>query len=199
MTVISYFLFGQKFGVTWPSPWDEIENTGFVTPWRVSQGLIILKRPFASVDPVRAYRSCVSHIWQFSDPRELDPNLQSGENVTIVHHSSTSNNIPNFNKIRRKKCGRTSGHCPVSIRLSSSGDGTGRYKLWGLSTIIRSKSSFDSITDEGGYTIQKSPSEHWHWQYDLRLELDWYFGTVLHINLGCYQPNKFQFYPTKKM
>ena len=89
------------FGVTRPSPWNEIENSVSVTLWRVSQRIIIWEPPFTSVDPVGVYRSSVGpYIWQLSatheisDSRELDLDVESGKNSRsyITHWP-----LPKFN------------------------------------------------------------------------------------------------------
>ena len=83
-----------KFGVTWPSPWDGIENFGSFTPWVGFRGLRISKPPFASLDRGGAYRSDVAPYFTiFRTPVTLTL-TRTVEKFTLVYHSSTSTHIP---------------------------------------------------------------------------------------------------------
>ena len=91
----------------WPTTWEEIKNSGSVTPCRGSQGLLIWKFLFASFDAVGAYWSAVGSYFTTFEPPWSSPRPWLWGKFTLVHHSSTSIHIPDFIKSRRKKCGRT--------------------------------------------------------------------------------------------
>ena len=71
-----------------------------VTPWERSRGLKIPKPPFASVDPVGAYRSGVGpYSKTIGPPRRTRlpwpwPLPWMREKITVLHHSLTSSHTP---------------------------------------------------------------------------------------------------------